>query len=106
MIEFLFWEVCPSHERALAELHAAMEELAIAPDSLEIREVFTAEDAQREKFVGSPTIRVDNVDVSDPKDEPYGLECRLYYHRDGRPSPLPDKDDLMEALANYARKGQ
>ncbi|MFT4048312.1 MAG: hypothetical protein QM648_00560 [Solirubrobacterales bacterium] len=106
MIEFLFWEGCPSHERALSLLRAAMDEQAIAPEELEIREIFTEEDAERERFIGSPTIRIDGEDVADPGEQPYGLDCRLYYHRDGRPSPLPDNDDLKEALASHARKGQ
>lgn len=104
MIEFLFWEGCPSHERALAMVTDRMDALSIPASELKILEVVTAADAQRERFIGSPTIRIDGVDLSDPKDEPYGLECRLYYHRDGRPSPLPDNDDLTEALTEYAHR--
>lgn len=106
MIEFLYWEGCPSHDRALALLVEEMNALGLARDELRTIEVFTHADAEREKFIGSPTIRVDGKDVSDPGDTQYGLECRLYYHRDGRPSPLPDIDDLKEALAQYARNRQ
>lgn len=106
MIEFLFWEGCPSHERALAMVTDQMDELGIDRSDLIVREVLTSEDAKRERFVGSPTIRVDGADLTDPGDEPYGLECRLYYHRDGRPSPLPDAQDLKETLTAYARKGE
>ncbi len=102
MIEFLFWEGCPSHERALSQLREQMRELRLPESDLTVIEVKDAADAQRERFVGSPTIRIEGVDVSDPEDQPYGLECRLYYHRDGRPSPLPDQDDLREALTRYA----
>ena len=31
--------------------------------------------------------------------EPRGLTCRIYHLRDGRVSPLPDPDDIKEALA-------
>jgi hypothetical protein len=45
---------------------------------------------RRERFVGSPTIRVDGVDVQPPVGEPFGLTCRVYHRRDGRVSPTPD----------------
>lgn len=106
MIEFLFWDGCPSAIRARELLAAQMAELEISADRLREIELFTHEDAERERFIGSPTIRVDGVDISDPGDTQYGLECRLYYHRNGRPSPLPDADDLKEALSEYARKGK
>lgn len=102
MIEYLFWEGCPSHERALPILKQQMAELSIPESELSVTEVLTDEDAVRHRFIGSPTIRVDGDDVADTGDARYGLDCRLYYHRDGRPSPLPDADDLKEALSAYA----
>jgi hypothetical protein len=99
VIEFLFWEGCPSHERALGDLTALIDEFAIPRDQLSVTEVKTDADAQRERFIGSPTIRVDGKDIFDPGDTPYGLDCRVYFKRDGRASPLPDPDDLREAIA-------
>jgi hypothetical protein len=99
VIEFLFWEGCPSHERALAELRAELEFQEIAPDQLQVIEVVTEEDAERERFVGSPTIRLNGKDFFDPGDTPYGLDCRVYFRRDGRASPLPDPEDLRDAIA-------
>lgn len=106
MIEFLFWEGCPSHPRALTLLEEEMDRLGLEREDLRITEVRTEADAERERFIGSPTIRVDGKDIDDPGDQHYGLDCRLYYHRDGRPSPLPDKDDLTEALTAYAHRRQ
>jgi hypothetical protein len=34
-----------------------------------------------------------------PTDEPAGLTCRVYRRRDGRVSPLPDRADVRDALA-------
>ncbi len=99
-VEFLWWRECPSWERALADLRAAMAEAGIDPDSIELREIDTEDLASRETFVGSPTIRVDGQDIAPPgDDEPIGLNCRVYRRRDGRVSPLPDPDDVREALA-------
>jgi hypothetical protein len=55
--------------------------------------------AVEQGFVGSPTFRVDGVDLfSVAAGEVYGLTCRIYTRRNGRPSPLPDPDDLRDAL--------
>jgi hypothetical protein len=99
-VELLFWEGCPSHPQALAQLREAMAQLGLDPDAVEVREVDTDERAASEAFVGSPTIRIDGADVQDPGDEPAGLTCRIYRRRDGRISPLPDPDDLRDALHN------
>ncbi len=66
---------------------------------LEVREVLSDDDAERERFVGSPTIRVDGRDVQEPGSEPVGLTCRVYRLRDGRISALPDREDIAAALA-------
>ena len=97
-VELLFWAGCPSYPRALEELHAAMADVGLDPSSVRVREVATDEDAEREGFVGSPTIRVGGRDIQPPQDEPVGLTCRIYHRRDGRLSPLPDPDEVRDAL--------
>lgn len=103
MIEFLFWEGCPSHERALAELIAVMDQHGLEREHLRITEVHTQADADRERFVGSPTIRVDDVEVEDPLHEDFGMHCRIYHRPDGRVSPLPDPEKVRAAVAAYAK---
>ena len=98
-VEFLWWRGCPSWEEALAELREEMRSIGLDPGSVSVRHVDTAEEATRAGFVGSPTIRVDGRDVQDLGAEPTGLTCRVYRLRDGRPSPLPDRADVREALA-------
>ena len=94
-VELLYWEGCPSHPDALADLRAALgEDVPIA-----VREIVTEEDAARERFPGSPTIRVDGVDLF-PSDEPPSLTCRIYRLADGRFSPTPDPDALRAALVD------
>jgi hypothetical protein len=97
-VELLFWAGCPSHPQALDELRAAMTELGLDADQVLVREVDTDRLADRERFVGSPTIRIDGADVQDPGDEPAGLTCRVYHRRDGRVSPVPDPADVRDAL--------
>lgn len=99
-VELLWWEGCPSHPKALADLQAAMASLGLDPQTIELREIESEADAQHERFVGSPTIRIDGVDVAPVEDEPVALTCRIYHRRDGRISPTPDPDDLRDALRN------
>jgi hypothetical protein len=105
-VELLWWEGCPSTEEALADLRAAMTELHLDPSSIEVREIDTDEAAERESFVGSPTIRVDGRDIQPPADEPTALTCRVYRLRDGRYSPTPDPDDLRDALKEAVHAAQ
>jgi hypothetical protein len=95
----LWWEGCPSWERAVELVRETMADSGLDPDSLVVTEIETDADARRESFVGSPTIRIDGRDIQPPKDEPIGLSCRVYRRRDGRASPLPDPDDVRDALA-------
>ena len=101
-VELLWWEGCPSTERALAELRAVLDELNL-PDEVTMREIRTDEEAEAVAFTGSPTILIDGVELMDALGrgaghEPAGLNCRVYVRRDGRVSPTPDPDDLREAL--------
>ena len=80
-----------------------MEEEGLAPDTVEMREVRSDEQAMRERFPGSPTVRIDGEDVLAPGDgEPFGLTCRVYRLRDGRISPLPDREDVRAALRRHS----
>jgi hypothetical protein len=103
-VEFLFWEGCPSHPKALAELRAAMSELGLDPAVISVREIRTESDAERERFIGSPTIRIDGTDIQAVEGESYGLSCRVYRRRDGRISPTPDPGVLREALVSVSAK--
>jgi hypothetical protein len=97
-VELLWWEGCPSWPDALAELQRALREAGLDPDAIELREVESDEQAAREGFPGSPTIRVDGKDIAPTAGEPASLTCRVYRRRDGAISPLPDPDDIREAL--------
>ncbi|MDX6650036.1 MAG: hypothetical protein QOI91_741 [Solirubrobacteraceae bacterium] len=98
-VELLWWEGCPSHPQALADLRAAMSEMGLDPAAVDVREVTTDEQAGAEGFPGSPTIRVEGRDVQPPGEhDPVALTCRVYRLRDGRVSPTPDPEDVRAAL--------
>jgi len=104
-VELLWWEGCPSYPEAIAELRELMRAEGLDPNALELREVTTDEDAERERFPGSPTIRVDGEDVVPPgAGEPHSLTCRVYRLRDGRYSPTPDPAHVRAALRTAKEK--
>jgi hypothetical protein len=104
-VELLWWEGCPSTERALAAVREALSELGLSGVEVRMREIETDADAEATGFVGSPTILIDGQDlVPAAAEEPIGLSCRVYRRRDGRVSPIPDPDDLREALERAARR--
>lgn len=98
-VELLYFDGCPSYEALLPRLRALLAEHG-GDLEVELRRVEGEEAALRERFLGSPTIRVDGEDI-----EPgaaartdFGLKCRLY-RVDGRLSPTPDEAWVSEALA-------
>lgn len=100
-LELLWWEGCPSTDRALAELREALADLSLEHATIRLREIQTDEQAREAGFRGSPTILIDGVDWARSPggdDEALGLACRIYRRQDGRISPTPDPDDLRRAL--------
>jgi hypothetical protein len=103
-VELLWWDGCPSHPEALAELQRVLREEGV---EAEVSRVQIEDDAQarRERFPGSPTIRIDGEDIVPPGEgDPFSLTCRVYRTRDGRFSPLPDPEDVRAAVRAAVRR--
>jgi len=78
-IELFYFDGCPNYEKAEARLKEIMKELGIQAPVQRIR-VEDEADAVKQKFIGSPTIRINGKDV-DPnasRDTQYGLKCRIF----------------------------
>ena len=100
-VELLWWDGCPSHPEALDQLNRILREEGVDTE-VELVEVASDEQAREERFPGSPTIRIDGHDVIPPGDgEPFSLTCRVYRTRDGRVSPVPDPEDVREAVQRF-----
>jgi len=102
-VELLWWEGCPSTERARELLAEVVSERGLDPEAIVMREIETDAEAQHERFVGSPTIRVGGVEVAPEDEEPVGLTCRVYRTRDGRTSPVPGAQDIHDAIEKATR---
>jgi hypothetical protein len=78
-IELLWFADCPNHAAARAMLEDVLRERAVRPAIRDI-DATDPEVAARIRFPGSPTIRVNGVDVmpgfTDPGD--YTPRCRVY----------------------------
>ncbi len=106
VVDFLYWEPCPSHEEAHARLVGVLAEEGVAADIRRL-EVSTEEQAAALGFPGSPTIRIAGRDLQPEVAEqsPPGLTCRLYVLEDGRPSPLPSREMIRRAVRAAAADG-
>lgn len=97
-IDFLYFEECPSHEAALDRLESVMAQLGIH-EEVRVIKVDSEQAANEMQFVGSPTIRINGVDiVPSPPDETFRLACRIYHLEDGRVSPLPSENTIRNGL--------
>jgi hypothetical protein len=96
-IDFLYFEDCPSHARALEVLREVIQSEGVKAD-VQIHQVETEEQAEQLKFPGSPTIRIAGVDIDQNPSLPVGLACRAYRHENGRISPLPPRDKIAHAV--------
>ena len=102
LVEILYFDGCPNHHPAVALVERVSRELGIIPN-LQLVNVPDQEAARRQRFLGSPTIRVGGVDV-DPQTEQrddYALSCRLFQTERGM-SGQPDEAWVRDALLREA----
>ena len=102
VIDVLYVEGCPNYRGALALVKRVRAELGI---DAELRTTLISEQvaAEQARFPGSPTVRVDGLDV-EPGSEPpaeYTLACRLY-RLEHRFAGQPDERWVRQALLRAA----
>jgi hypothetical protein len=89
-VELLYFDGCPNHGALLQRLERLLRAARVSA-KIELRRIPDDDAAQRERFLGSPTVRVDGRDVepgADDRDD-FGLKCRLYQVPTGlRGAPL------------------
>ena len=104
-IELLYFDGCPSHAAFLPRLRELLDRAGVQVP-VQQRRVQSDEDARRERFLGSPTLRIDGVDV-DPgagRQTDFGLWCRLYPTADGLRGTPPDEWVLAALQRAGARR--
>jgi hypothetical protein len=107
-VEVLVVSGCPGTELAIARVREASEALGLETN-MRLVIVDGEAHAQRLRFLGSPSVRVEGLDVEDslaeeepdPNARPIGLSCRLYTN-DGVVERAPPLASIRAALARSA----
>ena len=103
-IEFLWFADCPNHPAARELLKDVV--ARDAPEA-EIRDVDATDPAvaERVRFPGSPTIRIDGVDVQPGFEDPadYSPRCRIYWTPSGL-ARIPAREWIEGALRRQSSR--
>lgn len=97
-IEVLYFEGCPNHEPAVERVQQLLREEGVPAEVLAVN-VSDASIAQKVGFLGSPSVRVNGLDV-EPEARAvreYGMMCRTYV-ADGRREGLPSREMVRQAI--------
>jgi len=98
-IDILYFEGCPHHIPTVERVKQIVAEMGLTIPVTEVQ-ITTPEEAQQRRFLGSPTVLVDGVDI-DPDAQQrasYGLSCRVYPGVAGLPP-----DEMIRAALQAPR---
>lgn len=102
-VEILYFEGCPNHAPALEMARRTLDREKI---DAEVRSVEVPDEkiAESLRFLGSPSVRVDGVDIEPgrEKDSPF-FGCRTYTVG-GRTNGVPPEKWLVNALRSGIRR--
>ena len=97
-LELLYFDGCPNHQALLPHLEQLLRGAEISAE-IRLRRIEDDNAAQNQRFLGSPTVRVDGRDVEPCAEErdDFGLKCRLYRTPAGLRGVPPD-EWILDAL--------
>lgn len=97
-VELLYFDGCPSYERFLPRLRELVAGAGFGGE-VQLRRVESPRAAVAERFLGSPTVRIDGVDVEPDASKrcDFGLKCRLYTTPHGLQG-MPPQEWVLDAL--------
>jgi hypothetical protein len=98
-VQVLYFDGCPNHEALLPHLRELLTSTGEAAE-VELVRVEDPDVAERERFLGSPTVRVDGEDIEPGAAErtDFGLKCRLFATPAGL-CGMPEDEWVLAALA-------
>jgi hypothetical protein len=103
VVEILYTDACPFWKTTLQTINEVLKELNIAVPVKETR-IATLEEAKRYRFPGSPTVRINGVDIDPAAKQTVGfIGCRIYTHN-GRIYEYPTKQMIKTALKQLTEK--
>jgi Domain of unknown function (DUF2703) len=103
-IELLCVKGCLRWKSALARLRQVLREQRVR-ESVEIIEVNDQKEAVRWRFLGSPTIRINDCDIEPEaaSRSDFGLDCRTYADQEA-PYEVPSKEMIRRAACDRIAK--
>ena len=103
-VEILYFSGCPNHAPAVDRVREVLTQENAFAEMMEI-EISDAAAAQRVGFLGSPTIRVDGMDIEPGAraSRAFGMACRTYVD-DGRQAGLPPPEWIRDAVRDAMRR--
>jgi hypothetical protein len=99
-IEIFYFEDCPNHLPTLERIHQVLREEGRHAEVIEVL-VTDAMEAQAARFLGSPTVRVNEIDIEPKARErtDFGLMCRRY------PNGVPSHELIRRAVRQATDRG-
>ena len=97
-VEVLYFNGCPNHLPTVERVRDILHGMGLHHDVREI-EVDTYEKAEASRFLGSPSVRIDGVDIEPParNAKVFGLTCRTYVDGATR-TGLPSRELISAAI--------
>ncbi|MEO2016246.1 MAG: hypothetical protein ABGZ53_17950 [Fuerstiella sp.] len=97
-IDILYLDGCPNHQPVVALAEQVVAELRLDADIEEVE--VGPDDAERLRFLGSPTVHVNGVDVEPTARgrNDVGFACRTYNGQG-----MPDREIIMQACLDAAQ---
>lgn len=99
-ITLLYFDGCPSWQSALENLKMAVAAEKMAAE-INLEKIESPEQAQQERFLGSPSFHVNGVDLWPEERSLYTLSCRIYRTPnglEGSPSTEMLRERLQEVM--------
>jgi hypothetical protein len=105
IITLLYFDDCPSWKTTLKNLNQVIDADQI-PARINLLKIDSPEQAKKERFLGSPSIRVNDIDLWPEERKNYTLNCRIYRTPTGlKGSPTIEmlRERLKEILSNFGK---
>lgn len=98
-VEVLYFKGCPNHQPVVEQVRQVLrsEQVDVPVDEVEVTDAAMAEGVG---FLGSPSVRIDGLDIEPEARglQAFGFGCRTYSDADGRRSGLPSVNTIKWAL--------
>ena len=100
LVEVLVFDGCPNGQEAL-DLVQRLVATEFTEAQVRLVDVLDAETAERLRFLGSPSIQVNGLDIEEGRsaEESFSYSCRVYRTSEGV-FGVPPEDMVRKALAN------